>query len=92
MAFKTVGWFLHAQRWQAKWYGVTDDDALIDLPPLLLLLDAAPLGPSWAGVANYYYLNATSLEAARQNKTRNPCTGTPTPGNFAAFAPNAKKT
>ena len=72
MAFKTVGWFVHAQRWQAKWYGVTDDDALIDLPPLLLLLDAAPLGPSWAGVANYYYLNATSLEAARQNKTRKP--------------------
>ena len=54
MALKTVGWLVHAQRWQAKWYGVTDDDALIDLPPLLLLLDAAPLGPSWAGVANYY--------------------------------------
>ena len=72
MAFKTMGWLVLAQRWQASWYGVTDDDALVDLPPLLLLLRAAPWGPSWAGVVNYYYLNATSLHAARQNTTRKP--------------------
>ena len=72
MALKTIGWFVHAARYSATWYGVTDDDALVDLPPLLLLLRAAPNGPTWAGVANYYYLNETSLEAARQNRTRKP--------------------
>lgn len=72
MAFKATGWLVHAARWRASWYGVTDDDALIDLPPLLALLAAAPNGPSWAGVVSYYFLNESSLQPARQNKTLKP--------------------
>ena len=64
-AHKTMGWWRHARRWPAKWYGKTDDDAAIDMPPLLRLLTTvlAPIGgPIYGGTVHYSSLNTTNLE------------------------------
>ena len=64
-AHKTMGWWRVAGQWPARWYGKTDDDAVIDVPPLLRLLsDAlAPIsGPVFAGIVRYSSVNMTNLE------------------------------
>ena len=74
MALKTVGWLIEAAlRWPAQYYGATDDDAVIDLEPMLAVLHALPrTRPVWAGVMNYGYLNEETLSWRRRNQTRSP--------------------
>ena len=59
---KTMGWWRAASRWPSKWYGKTDDDAVIDLPPLLALLATLPPGPVYGGIVRYSSLNSSTLE------------------------------
>ena len=62
-----MGWWRAAGRWPAKWYGKTDDDAVVDLPPLLSLLDdvlSRVDAPVYAGIVRYSSLNTTNLEGA----------------------------
>ena len=59
---KTMGWWKLASRWPSQWYGKTDDDAVIDLPPLLLLLARMPSGPVYGGIVHYSSVNLTNLE------------------------------
>ena len=61
-AHKTMVWWQTASRWPSKWYGKTDDDAVIDLPALLSLLDSLPAGPVYGGIVRYSSLNSTTLE------------------------------
>ena len=66
-AHKTMGWWQVAGRWPARWYGKTDDDALIDMPALLFMLRAvlAPIGGAiYGGIVHYSSLNTTNLEGA----------------------------
>ena len=66
-AHKTMGWWKLAKRWPSRWYGKTDDDAVIDLPPLLRFLReemAAIPGPVFGGIVHYSSLNTTNLEGA----------------------------
>ena len=60
-AHKTIGWWRAARRWPSVWYGKTDDDAVIDLPPLLTLLTMLPSGPVFGGIVRYSGLNASNL-------------------------------
>ena len=64
-AHKTMRWWRLAHQWPSKWYGKTDDDAVIDLPPLLSLLEnvLAPIpGPVFGGIVHYSSINLTNLE------------------------------
>ena len=61
-AHKALGWWRLAAQWPASFYGKTDDDAVIDLPPLLSLLQQIPAGvPSFTGIIRYSSLNETTL-------------------------------
>lgn len=59
---KTMGWWQAAMRWPSVWYGKTDDDAVIDLPPLLSLLRQMPPAPVYGGIVRYSSLNASTLD------------------------------
>ena len=61
-AHKTMGWWQSALRWPSRWYGKTDDDAVIDLPPLRSLLARLPSGPVYGGIVHYSSVNTSNLE------------------------------
>ena len=66
-AHKSMGWWRAAGQWPARWYGKTDDDAVIDLPPLMHLLNgvlADISGPVFGGIVRYSSINTTNLEGA----------------------------
>ena len=49
-------------RWPASFYGKTDDDAVIDLPPLLGLLEQLPhSAPVFTGIIRYSSINQSTL-------------------------------
>ena len=54
-------WLTISAQWDGAFYGHTEDDALVDLPMLLVLLRAFPRGrPAFAGVVRYSCLNTTT--------------------------------
>ena len=61
-AHKMVGWWKAASRWPAEFYAKTDDDAVIDLPRLLPVLEAMPRRGVYGGIARYSSINDTTLE------------------------------
>lgn len=60
MARLSAWWWRAAERWPARFYGKTDDDAVIDLQMLPALLRPIPAGPSLAGAVRYSCLNTTT--------------------------------
>ena len=64
-ALKVLSWWRTiAPCIHAKFYLKTDDDVVLDLPPLLSLIRAFPPGtPLYAGPMHYTYLNATGTRA-----------------------------
>ena len=62
-AHKMVGWWKAAGQWPARFYGKTDDDAVVDLPRLVPLLDSTlPSTGAYAGIVRYSSLNESTLE------------------------------
>jgi hypothetical protein len=92
-AHKMVGWWSMAQRWPGAFYAKTDDDAALDLPRLLPIIEGLPRRGLYSGILRYSSMNESSLEGvcwsagaygALNKRVRDPaCVGSVGPIVFA---------